>query len=314
MSDEVVTAVPLSAVVTDASTTPRSAGNLLRAAREAAGLHIGALAVSLKVPVKKLEALEGDRIDLLPDAVFARALASSVCRTLKMDPAPVLATLPQLTLSRLVPEAAGEKDSFRVTGQGSSRPMFQDLPRPFVIVGLTLVIGAVVVAFYPAKDTSNNASNTVSMVPAAPAIGVAMQPTAPTLSVSTAALQPLIAQPVGETQVQPKSAMISEPTVTAAVLMPQLTQVQPAPLPTLAVGTGLVVFKSKATAWVEVVDAAKVVQLRKTLVAGESIDVSGTLPLSVIVGKADSTEVLVRGRPFDLTPLVKDNVARFEVR
>jgi cytoskeleton protein RodZ len=79
-------------------------------------------------------------------------------------------------------------------------------------------------------------------------------------------------------------------------------------------GTGVVVFRSKSAAWVEVVDAAKVVQLRKTLVAGESVDVSGALPLSVIVGRADSTEVLVRGKAFDLTPVAKDNVARFEVR
>ena len=66
-----------------------SAGTLLRQAREAAGMHIGALSVSLKVPVKKLEALEADRLDLLPDAVFARALAASVCRTLKADPGPI---------------------------------------------------------------------------------------------------------------------------------------------------------------------------------------------------------------------------------
>ena len=43
------------------------AGALLRQAREASGLHIAALAVLLKVPVKKLEALESDRLDLLPD-------------------------------------------------------------------------------------------------------------------------------------------------------------------------------------------------------------------------------------------------------
>ena len=55
-----------------------TAGSLLRQAREAAGIHIAALAVSLKVPVKKLEALEQDRFDLLPDAVFVRALASSM--------------------------------------------------------------------------------------------------------------------------------------------------------------------------------------------------------------------------------------------
>ena len=44
-----------------------TAGSLLREARAAAGLHIAALAVSLKVPVRKLEALEADRLYLLPD-------------------------------------------------------------------------------------------------------------------------------------------------------------------------------------------------------------------------------------------------------
>ena len=37
-----------------------TAGALLRQAREASGLHIAALAVTMKVPVKKLEALESD--------------------------------------------------------------------------------------------------------------------------------------------------------------------------------------------------------------------------------------------------------------
>jgi len=35
-----------------------TAGMMLRKAREASGLHVAALAVSMKVPVKKLEALE----------------------------------------------------------------------------------------------------------------------------------------------------------------------------------------------------------------------------------------------------------------
>ncbi|HYE38489.1 MAG TPA: helix-turn-helix transcriptional regulator, partial [Ramlibacter sp.] len=51
-----------------------TAGALLRDAREAAGLHVATLAANLKVPVRKLEALEEDRYDLLPDAVFVRAL------------------------------------------------------------------------------------------------------------------------------------------------------------------------------------------------------------------------------------------------
>ena len=48
-----------SGVVADAQgRSDLTAGALLRQAREAAGLHIAALAVSLKVPVKKIEALE----------------------------------------------------------------------------------------------------------------------------------------------------------------------------------------------------------------------------------------------------------------
>ena len=62
-----------------------TAGGLLREARQAAGLHIAALAVALKVPVSKLEALEADDYAKLTDTVFVRALASSVCRALKAD-------------------------------------------------------------------------------------------------------------------------------------------------------------------------------------------------------------------------------------
>jgi cytoskeleton protein RodZ len=93
-----------------------SAGSLLRQAREAAGLHVAALAVALKVPVRKLEALEDDRYEALPDTVFIRALASSVCRTLKVDPQPILDRLPQGHAPRLVPERQAINAPFRAPG------------------------------------------------------------------------------------------------------------------------------------------------------------------------------------------------------
>lgn len=74
--------------------THKTAGDMLREAREAHGLHIEMVAAALKVPPQKLIALEADDIASLPDPVFARALASSVCRALRIDPAPVLAKLP----------------------------------------------------------------------------------------------------------------------------------------------------------------------------------------------------------------------------
>ena len=78
-----------------------SAGTLLRGYREALGLKPEALAKKLHVPVGKLLALEQDRLDALPDAMFARALALAVCRQLQTDAAPVLARLPTPDVTRL---------------------------------------------------------------------------------------------------------------------------------------------------------------------------------------------------------------------
>ena len=67
---------------------------MLRQAREAKGVHIEFLASVLRVPVDRLRALEEDRLQDLPDLIFARALAQSVCRQLKIESAPVLAAMP----------------------------------------------------------------------------------------------------------------------------------------------------------------------------------------------------------------------------
>ena len=89
-------------VETTTSTTPSaSAGALLRQCREAQGFKLDVLAQALRVAPAKLEALEADRLDELPDAMFARALTLAVCRQLKVDAAPVLALLPSQDVSRL---------------------------------------------------------------------------------------------------------------------------------------------------------------------------------------------------------------------
>jgi len=54
--------------------------------------------------------------------------------------------------------------------------------------------------------------------------------------------------------------------------------------------------------------------LSKTLSDGEVIGASGATPLSVVIGRVDATEVEVRGQPFSLVSVAKDNVARFEVK
>jgi cytoskeleton protein RodZ len=79
------------------ATLPASAGGMLKAARQKSGLHLAVLSANLKVSIKQLEALEADQFEQLLEPVFARALAAKVCRILKIDAAPVLALMPQMT-------------------------------------------------------------------------------------------------------------------------------------------------------------------------------------------------------------------------
>lgn len=87
--------------ITTSTTPTTTAGALLRQYREAQGFKLDVLAQALRVSPTKLQALEEDHLDELPDAMFARALTLAVCRQLKTDAAPVLALLPGQDVSRL---------------------------------------------------------------------------------------------------------------------------------------------------------------------------------------------------------------------
>ncbi len=262
---------------------PLSGGAMLRAAREAAGVHIGALAVTLRVPVKKLEALEADRFDMLPDLVFVRALAASVCRNLNIDSHLVLARMPQTDSPHLRTDESGINVSFRSSASGSGSMFWDQISKPHVLVGFALLIGALIWAFVVYSGRSPIAASDKAEVVAAPAPGAVAAPLAASAS-------------------------------PAAPLAPASESAAPVMVAGSGATSGTLVFKSHGASWVEVVDGTGVVQLRKMLTQGENVGVSGAMPLAVVIGRSDVTEVEVHGKPFDLTPLARDNVARFEVK
>ena len=76
----------------------------------------------------------------------------------------------------------------------------------------------------------------------------------------------------------------------------------------------VVVFTAKSESWVEVVDSKGKVVLRRVLTTGEVVGAAGALPLKVVIGRVNATQVAVRGQFFDLNAVAKDNIARFEVK
>lgn len=270
-----------------------SAGAQLRAARELAGLHIGALAVSLKVPVKKLEALEADDLEQLPDAVFARALAATVCRTLKIDPEPVLKQLPQVKATPY--SVGGLSEPVRLDSRRGMRLSGSfSLPKPVMLISAALLLGAFVVLLLPSlrdrAEEPDAANGGVTMVLPAP----------------LSAPAPAVAPQVVASDSAPTAAPAD--TASAAAVAAAVTPV------TATESAAMVVLTARESAWVQVLGADGVVHLRKTMDAGESARINGALPLTVVVGRANAIEVQVRGKPFDLAPLAKDNVARFQIK
>ncbi|MFP5474362.1 MAG: DUF4115 domain-containing protein, partial [Gammaproteobacteria bacterium] len=72
---------------------------------------------------------------------------------------------------------------------------------------------------------------------------------------------------------------------------------------------------AKGEAWVSVSEAGGRLLQQRTLANGETLALSGKLPLAVIIGRASAVDVLVHGKPFDLTPIARGGgVARFEVK
>ncbi|WP_436146131.1 helix-turn-helix domain-containing protein [Acidovorax sp. LjRoot194] len=303
-----------------------TAGQLLREAREASGLHIAALAVALKVPVNKLEALEADNYAALPDIVFVRALASSVCRTLKVDPGPILSLLPQSQSPRLSADSAGLNAPVKPSAaKSSSSASFSSnsntWSRSVSLVVLVLLVGALAVFFFPRQPGGLSLLSSGSTTQPEPGAGepVSASPPAPPNSVvETVPVNPAAAP-------TDRSATAATPaTVRPAASAPEATVGQAmAPAPAAAASepasaaaaaAGTLVLRARSQSWVQVKDAAGAVVLQRNLAADESVSVSAPAPLAVVIGRADATEVFVRGKPFDLTGVSRENVARFEVK
>ncbi|MGZ5888773.1 MAG: helix-turn-helix domain-containing protein [Ramlibacter sp.] len=318
-----------------------TAGALLRQAREAAGLHVASLAVALKVPVRKLEALERDQYDQLPDAVFARALASSVCRTLKIDPQPVLERLPQTHAPRLVQDQDGLNAPFRAPGDSAAPGWIDHLNKPMVLAVFALLLGALVLVFLPTVRRDETAATPAAATtdapltaPALPAAGPATeqpvaaspdtvpvpQPSESTAVVPVASVGPAAAAsgPAHAAAAAQKSAVAASAAAPRSNPASAANAAAPASAPLAAasapLATGVVVFKTTGPSWIEVTDSRGGVALRRLMAAGETAGASGNLPLSVTVGSVNATSVQVRGKPYNLAPVSRDNVARFEVK
>ena len=311
----------------------QTAGSLLREAREAAGASLPALAAALKVPLAKLEALERDDYGYFQDYTFLRALAMTVCRSLRIEPAPIMALLPRLEPKSLAGTAGINATYKERNFKGSGTPLrgSGQSSRKIILGVLVILIAAAVLYFVPLHQEDSGSSNhdvantNASDSGAASAAASAGGATAAgTVVESTNPAAGGVAQPgtdgaantaTASTATTPATALpgsAASTTAAAAGLAASGTDNTAAATP-VAGEVPLLQLSTQTQSWVRVKDVNGKVVLEKTLGKGESVTAQGQLPLSVTVGNAKGTQVMVRGEPLDIST-TRDNVARFEVK
>lgn len=273
-----------------------TAGELLRSARERQGMHLAVLAAAMKVPQRKLELLEANRVDELPDPTFTRALALSVCRSLKIESEPVLARLPRPVADELAQVSLGLNEPFKdrfAGSEGLDWRRFVNLP---MLAGLALVLGAAAVYWLPLSfwpKVGNGAATRVAT-------------TTTTSTVAPAPAATAVAEPAAV-------AASAAPAAASAAGVIDTVFSAPATPASVPVAGGMLMLRAASESWVEVRDAAGRVLLSRSLAAGEATGLDGALPLRVVVGNAEATQVTFRGQPVVLAAS-RDNVARLELK
>lgn len=281
------TGVALAAAPGEISLRP---GRTLAEARAARSLTVAEIAQQLKLSTSQIEALEAEAYDRLPGPVFVRGFVRNYARLLELD-ADALAAAVDL------PHAASPATA--------AVPLSRNIPfpekRPAVwwpyVLGFGVVVLAVVLfeIFFSAPPTM-----VVSTVPPGEEnrlVSVTPEPAVPAVSALPADEPPAL---------QPE--VLAEPAAPAVAA----GGTDPAPA-AQAAGAGMsdLHFAFEAVSWVEVRDGNNRPVFSQLNPAGSEQRIQGKPPLSVVVGNARAVRLTYNGRPFDLAPHTRVEVARF---
>jgi cytoskeleton protein RodZ len=266
-------------------TDAAAAGGELRRAREERGLALADVAQQLKFSPRQLEALEQDRYGELPGVTFARGMARSYARLLKIDPEPLLGRIAERFD---VPDSNELAERYRQPVPFSDNARLSTLVYLGLSLGILALVGGVAYQWYHER----NAKPKMAFVSAAsapldaPAEPAPASPPAPEKISSTAPLPPT-----------PKAASASPAPAGAA----------PKAVPA---GIQRIVIRCEQEAWIEVRNADDRMFVSSLNPAGSERVVQGRGPFTLVIGNAQHVRVLHNDRPVDLQRYTRATVAR----
>lgn len=266
-------------------------GAVLREAREQMGLSVEEVATRLKFAPRQIVALEEENFGQLPEMIFVRGFVRSYARFLEMDPEPLLEALPGAPVQGPPSTARSSKNDV-LPGSGIAGK--QNLLWLAAALGVAVII-AVLAWKYSAEGTRARVA-TVPRHATLPGTASGVQQI-----VSTAASAVLSEFSVPGAH--PANA-VGASAVTAASGVDSSLQLRPAQ-------QVKVVFTEDS--WVEIKDASGKVVLSTLGKKGVSQSVTGSPPLSVIVGNANGVKLYYKNAPIDLGQHPEHEVVRLKL-
>jgi cytoskeleton protein RodZ len=276
-----------------------STGARLREARAAAGLSLDAVAQQLKLAPRQVKALEDDDFAQLPGRTFVRGFLRNYARLVRLDPDALLASLPEASSTPSL-DHPSLSPTTRVMGELPADSHGKPSSARWAIPLALIAIVAIAVVYEFARPLADHAkapaADKATATPAAPA-----------------APRPAPAPDAGG------GAAPSAPAETPAAGSAPRADAAPAPQADIGAATPVsgdtpLVFVFRGTSWVEVKDTKGTIVLSTIGYPGATHAVGGAAPFEVVLGNAEAVTVSWRGAPFDVTPHIKQNVAKFSIK
>jgi len=284
---------------------PKTPGEILLEQREARSLSVQQVADELHLTMHFIRALESDAYDKLPGDVFARGYLRSYATLMQLDPDRMMQTFNEYVVAK---DSRQQADRHK---RAAKRRKDKNLPW-IVVSGVAFVAVAIVLWYLSAGvNTDEGASSATAPAPAVrmplsspvgtavprqqfPQTVAAFEPP----SVDTVdALEPLDAPE----EVVELGAQIEAAGTTAR----RLITVESA-------GNDLVRIALSNDSWIAVEDINNQQIFGDLLIAGDVLELRGTVPISVLLGNAAAAEVFLNGQQIDMTSHIRqDNSARF---
>lgn len=243
-------------------------GELLRTAREEAGLTIADVAGHLKLSLPQLQALEDNAFDRLPGPVFVRGFARSYARYLHLDEAQLLSAL-----DRQLPRPIPTEQNIETETLSS----YEIKPVPWHLIGgvLIVLVVAVVAGWWLWGGSGDGHAGT----------------SLPEQDPNT--LAPMMTEQASS--VAGESSMPS-----ALVTSESVTLVSPTISGETVAGQKTIWMKANAPVWLSVHDASGTQLISSTLTTGEERKVTGKSPLKIRISNIDRLEMRDNDQPVDL--------------